>query len=809
MKQTPLSILSNKHLYFDGGLGTLLQEKGLQGGELPERWNITNPDCILAIHKDYLLAGANIIKTNTFGANSLKFENEEELVLIIQSAISLAKQAIDEIHLETGRPLEEMFIAFDIGPLGKLLKPLGDLAFEDAIRIFSNSISIASTMGIDAILIETLNDTYEAKAAILAAKECCDVPLFVTTVYDEDAKLLTGGTPASVVPLLEGLGVDALGINCSLGPLAMLPIIKELERYCSLPLIANPNAGLPHVENGVTSFDVDPNAFATQMKELANAGAVICGGCCGTTPAHIKEMINVLDSVALFPTTKKQHTMVTSSMCAVDLSSKPILIGERINPTGKKRFKEALRANDLSYILNEALSQVDANAHILDVNVGLPEIDEASMLSNTISMLQATIDTPLQIDTSNHIAMEQALRLYNGIPLINSVNGKESEMQAIFPLIKKYGGIVVALCLDEDGIPETSAGRLAIAKKIYQTAMQFGIPRHHILIDALCMTVSSNPKAALVTLETVSNIKAEGGLTILGVSNISFGLPNRDLINSTFFTLALQAGLSCAIINPHSASMMNAYYSFLALTNQDKNFLDYINHSTATIPDTTKSPSSSMPVTKEAANTLCYAIERGLKEKAIALTQELLLTTEPLVIIEDHIMVALNHVGEAFEKKTLFLPQLLMSAEAAKESFSIIQGKLSKDGIQTKSKGTIVLATVKGDIHDIGKNIVKILLENYGFHIVDLGKDVEPALIVEAAKQHNVKLIGLSALMTTTVVYMEETIRLLQETLPTIKVMVGGAVLTDEYAKQIHADFYGKDALSSVRYATEIYEQKN
>ena len=794
-------------VFFDGGTGSLLQANGLKPGELPETWNILHPEIVTKLHYDYLEAGADIIKTNTFGANGLKFNDSSEYGLdeIVTAAMENAKKAVSKAG-------DKGYIALDIGPTGKLLKPLGDLGFEEAYRLFSDVVAIGAREGADLVLIETMSDSYEVKAAVLAAKENCNLPVFATMIFDSKGKLLTGGTVESTVALLEGLGVDALGINCGLGPVQMKGILAYIMKAASVPVIVNPNAGLPRSEGGRTVYDIDADEFAGTMREIVEMGACVVGGCCGTTPEHIRKTIALCKDQAARMPEKKNRTVISSYAQAVEIDKNPVLIGERINPTGKSKFKQALRDHNLEYILREGVAQQDNGAHVLDVNVGLPEIDEAAMMEEVVMELQSIIDLPLQIDTSNIQAMERALRVYNGKPLINSVNGKQEVMEAVFPLVKRYGGVVVALALDEDGIPETADGRLKVAEKIYAKASEYGIERKDIVIDALCMTVSSDSRGAITTLETVRRVRDElGGKTILGVSNISFGLPQREIVNAAFFTMALQNGLNAAIINPNSEAMMRSYYSFRVLADLDPQCSEYISvysGQVATLGQTVRQGGGSGKADGSGtamSASLAESIERGLKESAHQAVTELLKTLEPLVIINEEMIPALDRVGKGFEKGTVFLPQLLMSAEAAKAAFEVIKEQLAKSGREEEKKGKIILATVKGDIHDIGKNIVKVLLENYGYDVIDLGKDVPPELVVETAVEQAVKLVGLSALMTTTVPSMEETIRQLQKAAPGTKVMVGGAVLTEDYAKTIGADRYCRDAMASVNYAESVF----
>ena len=787
------------------------------------------------------------------------------------AAVKLAKEA----RTQAGRD-EDAYVALDIGPTGKLLAPMGDLSFDDAVDIFGEVVRIGAREGADLVLIETMNDSYEAKAAVLAAKENCDLPVFITCVFDGSGKMLTGGTPESVVAMLEGLGVDALGVNCSLGPAQMIPIVERLVKAAHVPVLVNPNAGLPKSVDGKTVYDVGPEEFAGYMKQIAALGAAAVGGCCGTTPDYIRAEIAAVRPLPLLPPQGRAQTVIASFSRTVEIgrAARPVIIGERINPTGKKRFKQALVDHDIDYIVDQGLQQEDAGADVLDVNVGTPEIDEVALLDEVVCRLQSVLALPLQIDTSNPEAMERALRHYNGKALINSVNGKQEVMAEVFPLVKKYGGVVVALALDEGGIPDNADDRIRIAEKIYATAAEYGIRREDIVIDGLCMTVSSDPRSALVTLETIRRIRDElGGSSILGVSNISFGLPARELINAYFFEMALQNGLSCAIINPNNQAMMQAYRAFCALTNQDENFQSFISaYAGYKSPDKQVSDAltayktrvlnalgvsagdlqatgrplggsdsnagfgpgtaglSSGNVSSAGANAgssgsgraagaddgrgpgalagksrLVEAIERGMAKPAADATREALLTRNALDIINEDLVPALDVVGQGFEKGTVFLPQLLMAAEAAKAAFAVV--KESMAGSAQESKGRVILATVKGDIHDIGKNIVKVLLENYGYDVIDLGKDVPPETIVETALRENIRLVGLSALMTTTVVNMEETIRQLHQQKPDCRIVVGGAVMTQDYADKIGADCYGRDAMTTVRYADELAEK--
>ena len=790
-----LERLGKELLFFDGGMGTLLQAEGLQPGELPETWNIERKETIRKIHQSYFEAGSDIVLTNTFGANALKFHDENcSLKAIIDAAVENvrfgAKAAI--------RDERDYYVALDIGPTGKLLKPLGDLSFEDAYEAFKEVVQYGEKAGADLIHIETMSDTYEVKAAVLAAKENTNLPVFATMIFDDKGKLLTGGDVPSVVALLEGLRVDALGINCGMGPKQMLPILQQIAQYTSLPIIVKPNAGLPKQRDGQTYYDVTPDVFAKQLQEIVKAGACVIGGCCGTTPKHIRAMIAACKDLEMTKPTFKNHTIVSSYEKAVELGDMPVIIGERINPTGKSKFKQALKEHNLDYILKEGITQQDKGAHILDVNVGLPDIDEVVMMKEVVRELQSVTSLPLQIDTVDTEAMEQAMRIYNGKPMVNSVSGKQESMNAVFPLIQKYGGVVIGLTLDENGIPKTAKGRLEVAGKIIEEAKKYGIDKKDIVIDVLTMTISSEPNGAKTTLEALKMVRDTYGVrTALGVSNISFGLPSRPAINANFYTMAMQNGLTAGIINPSSEDMMRSYHSYCALMNYDTNCENYIAHYGNQEPVKTAVPAGQQIDLKT-------AIEKGLKEDAYQTTVALVKTEAPLEIINTYLIPALDTVGKGFEKGTVFLPQLLMSADAAKSSFAVLKEELEKNGGEEKEKEKVILATVKGDIHDIGKNIVKVLLENYSFEVIDLGKDVAPECIVETVLEKEVKLVGLSALMTTTVVSMEETIRQLREKAPDCKVMVGGAVLNQEYADMIGADFYGKDAMQSVYYAQKI-----
>ena len=787
-----LDFLKENTLYLDGGMGTLLQAQGLRPGELPERWNLTHPEIITGIHRAYFDAGSHVVNANTFGANSLKF-SPEELESIVKAALENARAAAAQ---STGT--QPKWVALDIGPTGRMLKPYGDLDFEDAVSVFARIVRLGVRYGADLIFIETMNDSYETKAALLAAKENSDLPVFVSNAYGADGKLMTGANPAAMVALLEGMGADAIGVNCSLGPKALAGVVREYLTYASIPVLLKPNAGLPGVVDGKTVYDVLPEEFAAEVSGLMQQGVRIVGGCCGTTPEYIRALTGAAAGVTPLPLTNKDFSFVSSCTHAVFFGEKPVLIGERINPTGKKRFREALKAGDMDYILKEGIAQEEQGAHILDVNVGLPDLDEVQMLRRAVCELQAISNLPLQIDTTNPAAMEAAMRRYNGKAMVNSINGKQETMDAIFPLVKKYGGLVVALTLDETGIPATAAGRVEIARKILAEARKWGISGKDLIFDPLALTISADNTAAAQTLEAVERIRRELGChTILGVSNISFGLPQRNILNGGFFTLALGRGLSAAIANPYCAEMQKAYHSYCALMGLDENCSRYIAFAQTT------APAAAAPAAQAPSSQLHHAIVKGLKDNAAALTSQLLQSVDPMVLIQQEIIPALNIVGTGFEQQTVYLPQLLMSAEAAKAAFEQIRQHMPSGN--TASKCGFVLATVKGDIHDIGKNIVRLLLENYGFAVTDLGRDVPPETIVEKAAELHAPLVGLSALMTTTVPAMAETIRLLRQKAPWCKVIVGGAVLNQEYADSIGADKYARDAMEAVRYADQVY----
>jgi len=785
--------LEKNIVLLDGGMGTLLQQEGLLPGELPEKWNLSHPEKITAIHKAYFDAGSNVVNTNTFGANPLHF-SDEELEKIIFSAVANAKKAREE----SAAP-QEKFIALDVGPLGKMLRPLGDMDFEEAVSHFAHVIYLGVRAGAELIMIETMGDSLETKAALLAARENSDLPVLVSNAYGADGKLMTGASPECMIALSEGMGAAAVGANCSLGPGQLIPVMEKMLENASVPLLFKPNAGLPRqMEGGKTGFDITADEFADRVAAMVQKGVRLAGGCCGTTPEYIAKLREKIRGLSPVPVIDKGLTIVSSYAKAVFFGDDPILIGERINPTGKKRLKQAILEQDMGYILREAVSQQEKGVHVLDVNVGLPGIDEKQMLSEAVREIQAVTDLPLQIDTADSAAMEAALRCYNGKALINSVSGKEESMAAIFPLAKKYGGVIVALTLDEKGIPATAEGRVKIAKKILENAKEWGIDKKDIIFDPLAMAVSADGGAGRAALEAVSRIRKELQChASLGVSNISFGLPGRDQVNGVFFAMALERGLSAAIMNPHSEEMMKTYRIFRLLRGMDENCMEYLS-AAETNASAAPAPLQTQEITLQAA------IEKGLRDQAALCARQRLLSAAPMEIVNGEIIPALDQVGKRFEEKTLYLPQLLMSAEAAGRAFEEIKAALSSEGSAPRQKGMIVLATVKGDIHDIGKNIVKLLLENYGFRVEDLGRDAAPEKIVDAILFHRAPLCGLSALMTTTVPAMEETIRLIKEKAPFCKTVVGGAVLNREYAEKIGADFYARDAMETVRCAESI-----
>ena len=807
---TIADLLKKGVAFLDGAMGTQLQLKGLQPGEVPELWNLTRPKDVQDIHASYFAAGSDIVYSNTFGASPAKYHGDAPLKDVIAAAIATAKAAAP-----AGK-----FVALDVGPTGRLLKPAGDFEFDAAYDSFAEQIRLGTEAGADLIAIETVNDTYELKAALLAARENSNLPVIATVSLSEDGKLLTGGDVDCVAALFDALKPDACGFNCGLGPDKLLPFVRRLASRVSIPIVVKANAGMPRVVDGQTCFDVRPADFAKDIAACVEAGAVLVGGCCGTTPEHIRAVTERLSGVAIQRATCDSRpavpTTISSYSRCVELPlDDSLVIGERINPTGKKKLKEAYKSGDTGYILREAIAQADAGAHILDVNAGVPGIDEPSVLRATVEAIQSVTDVPLQIDTSDPKALEAALRHYNGKAMINSVNAKQEVMDSVFPLVAKYGGVIVALTLDEAGIPATAEGRVALAKRMIDEGAKYGLSKDDFVVDVLCLAVSADANSANVILESLRRVRYELGLrTVLGVSNISFGLPARPLLNATFYTLALEAGLTSAIVNPLSVEMMTAYKSWRALTGRDTSCNDWISSvaegkvggtATPAVPSV-QSDSQASRQSVNSLSPLTSSIVHGLKQDAATIAGGLLSSGKaPVEVIDGEIVPALEIVGKGFETGKVFLPQLLMAAEAASSAFEVIRDVLAKSGTKTELKGPIVIATVKGDIHDIGKNIVRALLENYGFKVIDLGRDVAPETIVETALRENCKLVGLSALMTTTVPFMEETIKQLNEADPSIKTFVGGAVLTAEYAEQIHATWYAKDAMASVRIAEEFF----
>mgnify|MGYP001809736462 CR=1 FL=1 len=830
--------LKSGFVFLDGSMGTLLQSYRADNAafdwKTPEELNITNPELIRSIHTQYLEAGATVILSNTFGGNRCKLEEYGlDATDIVTRGVVIAREAASAY--------EGRFVALNIAPTGKLLEPMGSLSFDEAYEAFAEMARAGEAAGADLVVIETMSDLYELKAAVLAVKECTKLPVIASATFQDNNRTLTGADPATVVATMEGLGVDAVGFNCG-GDLAHArDLAREFVRCASVPVIMEPNAGIPTVEDGRTVFHVEPAEFSETLAHCAALGVRVLGGCCGTTPRHIAAAVTACSALKPIPVTEKHSTVVTSwggslvigasvgEGSAANPVTGPVIVGERINPTGKKKFREALLADDIDYVLSEAKSQIDSGAHVLDVNVGLPGIDEAAVMLRAVRALQRTYPVPLQIDSSESAVLERALRYYNGKALVNSVNGKKKVMEEVFPIVKKYGGVLVALALDEDGIPPTAEGRLAVARKIVETAEAYGINRKNIIIDTLTLTVSSQQKEAMETVRALSLVKKELGVrTVLGVSNISFGLPQRELVNAVFFGAALNAGLDACIINPLSSQMMAVYRSYRALSGHDENCLDYIDvYSRLAVPAyqgaavtpgiptaTPASDSASASVSAPSAtkssqaiadNDLRSLIKGGLRDRSRAAAEKLLETKSPVEIIDGYIVPALDEVGRDFEAGKKFLPQLLLSAETVSRAFEAIKEYLERTGTKSEPKGKIVIATVSGDIHDIGKNIVKAMLENYGYAVVDLGKDVSVEAVIEATRREKPGIIGLSALMTTTVVSMEKTIqRIREEGLP-VRVMVGGAVLTGEYARTIGADYYAKDAMHSVSIAKEVF----
>ncbi len=800
-------LLKKDYIIFDGAMGTMLQASGLKMGDVPEVLNVTRPELLVSIHEKYLMAGADVIYANTFGANSYKLEECKKSVdELVKSGIANAKQACINVK-------PDALVALDVGPIGQLLEPTGTMSFEEAYDIYAEIVKAGDEAGADLIVFETMTDLLEVKAAVLAAKENSTLPIVCTMTFDSNGRTFTGCQVSSMALTLSGLGVDAIGVNCSLGPKELEPVVRELSLWTKLPLVLKPNAGLPDPKTN--EYDVTPQQFADYMQELSAYGIKAYGGCCGTTPEFIRAVSDAFakqvyvsvqtssEDMEMICSEKRAIAAVCSATRTVDISE-PRIIGERINPTGKKLFKEALLNNDIDYILNQALEQVQAGADILDVNVGLPGINEEEMMVTVVKALQSVVDVPLQIDSTNPCVIEAALRVYNGKAIVNSVNGEEEILESILPIVKKYGAAVVGLTLDKNGIPKAADDRFVIAERILHKAQSYGIAKEDVYIDCLTLTASAEQDGVMETLKAVHRVKTELGLkTVLGVSNISFGLPNRVLVNRTFLTMALDRGLDLPIINPNVEEMTGAVKAYKLLAGYDRNSVDFIK-SYANMPVGKISVPLKADETVSEKENLYNAVLAGLKNEGTTLTQKLLETKDSMEIINDVLIPALDKVGEGFENGTLFLPQLIMSAAVAQNSFEVIRKHMLEANAQPVSKGKIVIATVKGDVHDIGKNIVKVLLENYGYEVIDLGKDVDYQLVVDAIRKHNVKLVGLSALMTTTLVSMKETIELIHENGLDCKIMVGGAVLTPEYAKEIKADFYARDAKESVDIAKNV-----
>lgn len=800
-----------KRYVLDGGMGTMLQSAGMSPEETTTEFGLAHPEILTRIHKKYIEAGADIVYASTFGTN--RFKKKEIGECTLQEAVRIQVQAAVKAKKIMAAQGREVAVAIDLGPLGELLEPMGTLSFEDAYDAFREVIQAGCDLA-DLIVIETMTDLYEVKAAVLAAKETCDLPVVVTMTFEENGRTFTGVSLEAMALTLEGLGVDAMGINCSLGPVEIFPMAEKLRSLTDLPLVIKPNAGLPDPATG--AYDITCDQFVEKMEDFLKLGIELIGGCCGTTPEYIEGLAKIAakfggteDSAK--PSEEKKTLQVCSGNTVVTVDHVTV-IGERINPTGKKRLKQALLDEDFDYILSQAIEQIDAGAEILDVNVGVPSLDDVKMLPLVIKKLQSITGLPLQIDSGNPEAIEAALRVYNGKAIVNSVNGEEKVMENILPLVEKYGAAVVGLTLDENGIPNKAEDRFAIAKRILERALEYGIPRENVIIDCLTLTASAQQKEVVETLKAVRMVKEQLGLkTALGVSNISFGLPLRPIINRTFLTMAMECGLDLPIINPNSEDMMASIFAFHVLHNIDENATAFIERYGDAALETSKiSQKKDTSVTGSSANgdgshDIFYCIEKGMKADTVVAVEKLLQDHTEMELVNDFLIPALDKVGQGFEKGTIFLPQMLQAATAAQAGFDIVKTKLAESDKETVSLGQVVIATVKGDIHDIGKNIVKVIMENYGFQMIDLGRDVPPETIVETVKEKNIKLVGLSALMTTTLKSMEETIVAVKEAAPDCKVMVGGAVLTADYAEKIGADYYCKDAMKSVEAAQEVF----
>lgn len=770
----------------------MLQNRGLQTGQNPEAFGCENPDILVEIHKEYFEAGANIATTCTFGCNELKLPKGYEVEQIIDVAVKAAKKAAEQVENNN-----EKYVALDIGPIGEMLEPMGTLSFDRAYEIFKRQVVQGVKSGADLIIIETMMDLYEIKAALLAAKENSDLPVFCTMTFDESGRSFTGCLPESMVITLQGLGADAVGVNCSLGPDQLLPVVEKIIKRSTVPVIVQPNAGLPAMKDGQTVYEMTEEEFLAGVSKFVEMGATVVGGCCGTNPKFTKILTDNVKNIKVNPLEKNLECVVCSPSKILEIN-RPTIMGERLNPTGREPLKEALISGNLDYVVSLGLDQIEEGAEILNMNVGLPELDEKYMMPKVIKTLQEIINVPIQIDSSNVDALEQGLRYYNGRTIVNSINGKEDSLNSILPIVKKYGAAVVGLALDENGIPKTAEGRFEIAKKIVERAESYGIKRQDIFIDCLSLTVSAQQEEAMETIKAIRMVKEKLGCkTILGVSNISFGVPNRKALNSTFLNLALGAGLDLAIINTQEDVMLESMYAYRVINNIDKGCKEYIDK----FIDFSNEKSGENNVQVGDETSLEVLIERGLKEETKVLTHKLLEEYEGDKILDEMLIPALDKVGERYDKGEIFLPQMIQAAETIKVSLNIIKEKLNVNNQEGNTKGKIIVATVKGDIHDIGKNIVKIMLENYGYEVIDLGKDVPIETVVETAKAQDIKLIGLSALMTTTVQNMKKTIEAIKEAKLEAKIIVGGAVLTEEYAQKIEADYYAKDAKCSVEIA--------
>lgn len=800
-------VAGEEYLVFDGAMGTMLQGAGLAAGELPELLCLTEPDAITAIHRAYVEAGSQVVTTNTFGANARKLGEAACVDEVFAAAVRCARAS------------GARYVAADIGPTGALLQPLGTMSFSEAYDLFAEQVRAASRAGADIVLIETMADLLEMKAAVLAAKENCALPVFATMTFGEDGRTFLGTSPRIAAVTLSSLGVQALGVNCSLGPDELVPVVEAMAAVASCPVMVQANAGLPKVVEGRTVFEVGPAAYAEAASVLIDAGATIVGGCCGTAPAYIEGLAAIVAGRRPRPRSIRPVCGVTSANREVVLEGRDVaVIGERINPTGKKRLKEALRTGNVDYILNEAIGQTEAGADILDVNAGLPELDEAAVLSDLVGRIQGVTGCPLQIDSSDPAAVEAAVRVYAGKPIINSVNGKRESIEAVLPIAKHYGCAVVGLTLDEGGIPPTAEERYLIAERIVNAAEEYGIPREDVFIDCLVMAAATNQAEVVEILRAITLVKERLGVrTVLGVSNVSFGLPLREVVNATFLSAAFAAGLDMPILNPSSARYREAVDSWRVLCGQDEGARHYVAEYAGRMASSTAAVSQvEAPVAPGQRGSACdegpvsledelkRCIVSGRRSQAAQMTRELLATHDAMEVIDAMLIPALDEVGEKFERGTFFLPQLMASAEAAKAGFDVIREASPADA--TADKGALALATVKGDIHDIGKNIVRMLLENYGYRVYDLGRDVDPQNVVDCVLAHDLKLVGLSALMTTTVRGMEETIGLLREQAPDVEVFVGGAVLTEEYARMVGADYYAKDAAEAAKLCARVFE---